>query len=127
MSGFVNKAMIVGRLGKDPHIRNTHRSGIKIVTLTVATCEHWTDASTGMRREHVEWHRVVIMNEALGDVAEKFLRKGAKIYAEGKLMTRRWVDQDGAARATTEINLGRYHGTLTLLDAQEEDGPWPCI
>jgi single-strand DNA-binding protein len=120
MAGSVNKAMIVGCLGKDPQIRNTQRSGIKVVTLTVATRENWKDVRSGTWREHTEWHRVVIMNEALGEIAERFLRKGSKIYAEGKLMTRQWIDQDGVARATTEINLGRYHGALTLLDSQEE-------
>jgi single-strand DNA-binding protein len=122
MAGSVNKAMIVGCLGKDPQMRATQRSGVKVVTLTVATRESWQDKQSGAWREHTEWHRVVIMNEALGELAQRTLRKGAKIYAEGKLMTRQWIDQDGISRTTSEINLGRYHGTLTLLDPQEEDG-----
>ena len=120
MAGSVNKAMIVGCLGKDPLVRTTQRSGIKVVTLTVATRESWQDKQSGAWRDHTEWHRVVIMNEALGEVAQRCLRKGSNIYAEGKLMTRQWIDQDGAARTTTEINLGRYYGTLTLLDPQDE-------
>jgi single-strand DNA-binding protein len=120
MASSVNKATIVGCLGKDPQIRSTQRSGIKVVTLTVATRESWQEKDSGTWREHTEWHRVVIMNEALGEIAQRFLRKGAKIYAEGKLMTRKWIDQDGVPRASTEINLGRYHGALALLDPQED-------
>src|ERR1700722_8061920 len=107
MAGSVNKATIVGCLGKDPLVRITQRSGIKVVTLSVATRASWKDAMSGTWREHTEWHRVVIMNEVLGEVAERFLRQGSRIYAEGKLITRKWIDPDGVARVTTEINLGR--------------------
>ena len=84
--------------------------------MSVATRESWQEKESGVWREHTEWHRVVIMNEALGEMAQRVLRKGTKIYAEGKLMTRKWIDQDGIIRVTTEINVGRYHGTLTLLN-----------
>jgi single-strand DNA-binding protein len=114
--GSVNKVIIVGCLSKSPEIRITQRSGIRVVTLTVATHESWLDQKTGIWKEHTEWHRVVIMNEALGAVAATYLRKGAPVYAEGKLMTRKWTDPEGVARFTTEINLGRHHGTLTLLE-----------
>jgi single-strand DNA-binding protein len=115
--GSVNKAIIVGCLGKNPEIRITQRSGVRVVTLTVATHESWQDPKTGVWKEHTEWHRVVIMNEALGVVAATYLRKGSAIYVEGKLMTRKWTDPEGVARFTTEINLGRHHGRLTLLEA----------
>jgi single-strand DNA-binding protein len=120
MAGSVNKAIIIGCLGKDPQVRHTQRSGIKVVTLSIVTRESWQEKESGLWREHAEWHRVVIMNEALGEMAQRVLRKGTKIYAEGKLMTRKWVDQDGIIRVTTEINLGRYHGALALLNDEED-------
>jgi single-strand DNA-binding protein len=119
--GSVNKAIIVGRLAKDPEIRVTQRSGVRVVTLTLLTLESWQDQKTGTLREHTEWHRVVIMNEALGAAAENELHKGAKIYVEGKLMTRKWTDPSGVTRFTTEINLGRHHGTFMLLAPHEGD------
>jgi single-strand DNA-binding protein len=117
--GSVNKVIIVGCLDKDPEIRITQRSGVKVVTLNVATRESWLDQKSGDWREHTAWHRVVIMNEALGAVAAKNLRKGAQIYVEGKLLTRQWTDPGGVVRFTAEINVGRHHGTLTLLEADQ--------
>ncbi|MGE4480607.1 single-stranded DNA-binding protein [Acidocella sp.] len=115
MAGSVNKVIIVGNLGRDPEVRNT-QSGMKIVNLAVATSESWNDKMSGERKELTEWHRVVIMNDRLGDVAEKYLRKGSKVYLEGKLQTRKWTDQSGQDRYTTEIMIGRFNGELVLLD-----------
>ena len=115
MAGSVNKVILVGNLGKDPEVRNA-QSGLKIVNLTVATSDTWNDKMSGERKEQTEWHRVVIMNDRLGDVAEKYLRKGSKVYLEGKLQTRKWTDQSGQDRYTTEIMLGRFGGELVLLD-----------
>ncbi len=115
MAGSVNKVTIVGNLGRDPEIRNT-QSGMKIVNLAVATSETWNDKASGERKELTEWHRVVIMNDRLADVAEKYLRKGSKLYLEGKLQTRKWTDQSGQERYTTEIMIGRFNGELVLLD-----------
>jgi single-strand DNA-binding protein len=111
----VNKVILVGNLGKDPEVRNA-QSGLKIVNLTVATSDTWNDKMSGERKELTEWHRVVIMNDRLGEVAEKYLRKGSKVYLEGKLQTRKWTDQSGQDRYTTEIMLGRFGGELVLLD-----------
>lgn len=115
MAGSVNKVTIVGNLGRDPEVRNT-QSGMKVVNLAVATSESWNDKASGERKELTEWHRVVIMNERLGEVAEKYLRKGSKVYLEGKLQTRKWTDQSGQERYTTEIMLGRFNGELVMLD-----------
>ena len=115
MAGSVNKVIIVGNLGKDPETRNT-QSGGKIVNLTVATSESWNDKGSGERKERTEWHRVVIFNERLADVADRFLRKGRKVYVEGQLQTRKWTDQSGQERYSTEIVLDRFRGELTLLD-----------
>lgn len=115
MSGSVNKVILVGNLGRDPEVRNA-QSGAKIVNLTVATSESWNDRASGERKERTEWHRVVIFNERLADVAERFLRKGRKVYLEGQLQTRKWTDQSGEDRYTTEIVLDRFRGELTLLD-----------
>jgi single-strand DNA-binding protein len=115
MAGSVNKVVLVGNLGRDPEVRNA-QSGMKIVNLAVATSDSWNDKATGERKEQTEWHRVVIMNERLADVAEKYLRKGSKLYIEGKLQTRKWTDQSGQEKYTTEILLGRFGGELVLLD-----------
>jgi single-strand DNA-binding protein len=115
MAGSVNKVVLVGNLGRDPEVRNA-QSGIKIVNLAVATSESWNDKASGERKEQTEWHRVVIMNERLADVAEKYLRKGSKVYVEGKLQTRKWTDQSGQEKYTTEVLLGRFGGELVLLD-----------
>ncbi|MCQ9157101.1 single-stranded DNA-binding protein [Acidomonas methanolica] len=116
MAGSVNKVILVGNLGKDPEVRNA-QSGSKIVNLTLATSETWNDRNSGERRERTEWHRVVIFNERLAEVAERFLRKGRKVYVEGQLQTRKWTDQSGQERYTTEIVLDRFRGELVLLDS----------
>lgn len=121
MAGSVNKVILVGNLGKDPEVRNG-QNGSKIVTMTLATSESWTDKASGERREKTEWHRIVIFNERLAEVAERFLKKGRKVYLEGSLQTRKWTDQSGQERYTTEIVLDRFRGELTLLDSNREAG-----
>lgn len=116
MAGSVNKVILVGNLGKDPEVRTT-QEGAKIVNLAVATSEQWRDRDTQERKERTEWHRVVIFNEKLADVADKYLRKGAKIYIEGQLQTRKWTDQNGQERYTTEIVVPRFRGEITMLDS----------
>jgi single-strand DNA-binding protein len=117
MAGSVNKVILVGNLGKDPEVRTT-QDGTKIVNLTLATSENWNDRQTGERKERTEWHRVVIFNDRIGDVAERFLKKGSKIYVEGALQTRKWTDQSGAERYSTEVVVGRFKGELTMLDTR---------
>lgn len=117
MAGSVNKVILVGNLGRDPEVRNTN-DGTKVVQLSVATSERWKDRQSGEARERTEWHRVVIFNDRLSDVAERFLRKGSKVYLEGALQTRKWTDQNGQERYTTEVVLGRFRGELTLLDGR---------
>lgn len=114
MAGSVNKVILVGNLGRDPEIRNT-QDGMKVVNLSVATSERWKDRMSGEPRERTEWHRVVIFNENLGRVAEQYLRKGSSVYLEGQLQTRKWTDQQGVEKYTTEVVLGRFRGELTLL------------
>lgn len=121
MAGSVNKVILVGNLGKDPEVRNT-QSGGKVVNLTIATSETWNDRQSGERRERTEWHRVVIFNDRLGDVAERFLRKGRKVYLEGELRTRKWTDQSGQERYTTEVTIDRFRGELVLLDSNRSGG-----
>ncbi|MFT8364393.1 MAG: single-stranded DNA-binding protein [Gluconobacter cerinus] len=121
MAGSVNKVILVGNLGKDPEVRNT-QSGGKVVNLTIATSETWNDRQSGERRERTEWHRVVIFNDRLGDVAERFLRKGRKVYLEGELRTRKWTDQSGQERYTTEVTIDRFRGELVLLDSNRNGG-----
>jgi len=120
MAGSVNKVILVGNMGKDPEVRTT-QDGTKIVHLTLATSENWTDRSSGERKERTEWHRVVIFNDRLGDVAERFLRKGRKVFIEGALQTRKWTDQTGQERYSTEVVLSRYRGDLVLLDSGRGD------
>ncbi len=115
MAGSVNKVTLVGNLGKDPEVRNLP-SGMKVVNFNIATSETWNDKASGERKELTEWHRIVIMNDRLADVAEKYLRKGAKVYLEGKLQTRKWTDQSGQEKYTTEVMLGRFGGELVMLD-----------
>jgi len=117
MAGSVNKVILVGNLGRDPEIRST-QDGMRIAQLSVATSENWRDKNSGERREKTEWHRVVIFNERIVDVAEKYLRKGAKVYVEGQLQTRKWTDQSGQEKYTTEVVLQRFRGELTMLDAR---------
>jgi len=121
MAGSVNKVILIGNLGRDPEIRST-QDGTKVANLSIATSENWRDKSSGERREKTEWHRVVIFNERLVDVAERFLKKGSKVYLEGQLQTRKWTDQSGAEKYTTEVVLQRFRGELTMLDGKGEGG-----
>ena len=114
MAGSINKVTLVGNLGRDPEVRAT-QDGSKIVNLSLATSERWKDRNTGEQRERTEWHRVVIFNENLGRIAEQYLRKGSTCYIEGQLQTRKWTDQQGAEKYTTEVVLQRFRGELTLL------------
>src|SRR6185437_7447879 len=115
MAGSVNKVILVGNLGRDPEIRST-QEGMRIANLNLATSESWRDRVSGERKERTEWHRVVIFNERLVELAQKYLRKGSKIYLEGALQTRKWTDQNGLDRYTTEVVLQRFRGELTMLD-----------
>jgi single-strand DNA-binding protein len=115
MAGSVNKVIIIGKLGQDPEVRSFANGG-KVVNLSVATSDSWKDKSTGERKERTEWHRVAIFNEALGKIAEIYLKKGSTIFIEGQIETRKWQDQSGADRYSTEIVLRQYNSTLTLLD-----------
>lgn len=117
----VNKAIIVGNLGRDPEIRNT-KDGKAIANLTVATSENWKDRNTGEKREKTEWHRVVIFSEGLAKVAERYLRKGSKVYLEGQIQTRKWTDKDGQDRYSTEIVLQGFSATLVMLDGKSDGG-----
>jgi single-strand DNA-binding protein len=121
MAGSVNKVILIGNLGRDPEVRST-QDGMKIVQLSLATSESWKDRASGERRERTEWHRVVIFNERLAEVAEQYLRKGSKIYVEGQLQTRKWQDKEGQDRYTTEVVLGRFRGELTMLDGRGSEG-----
>jgi single-strand DNA-binding protein len=115
MAGSVNKVILVGNLGRDPELRST-QDGTRIANLNLATSESWRDRVSGERKERTEWHRVVIFNERLVEIAEKYLRKGSKIYVEGALQTRKWTDQQNQERYSTEIVLQRFRGELTMLD-----------
>jgi len=121
MSGSVNKVILVGNLGRDPEIR-TLNSGDRVANFSIATSETWRDRNTGERRERTEWHRVVIFNDNLVKVAENYLRKGSKVYIEGALQTRKFQDQSGAERQTTEVVLQKFRGELTMLDGRGEGG-----
>jgi single-strand DNA-binding protein len=121
MAGSVNKVILIGNLGADPETRSM-QDGNKVVNLRIATSENWKDKASGERKEKTEWHRVVIFNERLAEVAEKYLRKGAKVYIEGQLQTRKWTDQSGAEKYTTEVVLGRFRGELTMLDGRSGGG-----
>ncbi|MBI4967720.1 MAG: single-stranded DNA-binding protein [Rhodospirillales bacterium] len=121
MAGSVNKVILVGNLGRDPEVRNS-QDGAKIVTLNLATSESWKDKSSGERKEKTEWHRVVLFNPNLADIAERYLKKGSKVYVEGQLQTRKWTDKDGQERYTTEVVIGRFKGELTLLDGRGGGG-----
>ena len=121
MAGSVNKVILVGNLGKDPEVRRM-TSGEPVVNLSVATSESWRDKASGERKEKTEWHRVVIFNKNLAEVAEKYLRKGSKVYVEGQLQTRKWTDKDGAEKYSTEVVLTRFRGDLVMLDARGEGG-----
>ncbi len=121
MSGSVNKVTLVGNLGRDPEIR-AMQNGDKIVQLSIATSDRWKDKNSGEQRERTEWHRVVIFNDALGKIAEQYLKKGSTVYLEGQLQTRKWTDQQsGQEKYTTEVVLQRYRGELTLLGSRPEN------
>ena len=123
MAGSINKVILVGNLGRDPELRST-QDGMRIANLAIATSESWRDRVSGERKERTEWHRVVIFNERLAEIAEKYLKKGSKIYVEGALQTRKWTDNSGQERYTTEVVLQRFRGELTMLDgARGAGGP----
>ena len=119
MAGSINKVILIGNLGRDPEVRST-QDGTRVANFTLATNETWRDRESGERRERTEWHRIVIFNERLVDVAEKYLRKGSKIYLEGQIQTRKWTDQSGQERYTTAVVLQRFRGELTMLDTRGE-------
>jgi single-strand DNA-binding protein len=121
MAGSVNKVILVGNLGKDPEIRRT-QDGRPIANLSLATSESWRDKATGERKEKTEWHRVVIFNEGLCKVAEQYLKKGAKVYIEGQLQTRKWTDQAGVEKYSTEVVLQGFNSNLTMLDGRSGGG-----
>ena len=121
MAGSVNKVILVGNLGRDPEIR-TLSSGDRVANLNLATSETWRDRTSGERKEKTEWHRVVIFNDNLVKVAEQYLRKGSKIYLEGSIQTRKWADQSGVEKFSTEIVLQKFRGELTMLDGKGEGG-----
>lgn len=120
MAGSINKVMLVGNLGADPKVANTS-NGNKIVNLSVATSDNWKDKLTGEKKSRTEWHRVVIFNPQLADIADKYLRKGSKVYVEGQLQTRKWEDQGGVERYSTEVVLQNFGGTLVLLDGRDDN------
>lgn len=122
MAGSINKVILVGNLGADPKVSNTS-NGAKIVNLNIATSDTWKDKATGERKDRTEWHRVVIFNPQLADIAEKYLRKGSKVYLEGQLQTRKWEDNTGAERYSTEVVLQNFSGTLVLLDSRGDGAP----
>ena len=121
MAGSVNKVILVGNLGRDPEIR-TLNSGDRVANLRIATSETWRDKSSGERKEKTEWHRVVIFNDNLVKVAESYLKKGAKVYLEGSIQTRKWTDQQGVEKFSTEVVLQKFRGELTMLDGRGEGG-----
>ena len=121
MAGSINKVILIGNLGRDPEVR-TFQNGGKVCNLRIATSETWKDRNTGERRERTEWHQVAIFNENLARLAEQYLRKGSKVYVEGKLETRKWQDQSGQDRYSTEVVLRPYGGELTFLDSREGGG-----
>ena len=123
MAGSLNKVTLIGNLGKDPESR-TMQKGSKVVSFSLATTESWKDKNSGERQERTQWHNIVIFNEQIGGTAERYLKKGAKIYLEGQLETRKWQDKDGNDKWTTEVVLRPYRGELTMLDSRRgDDGP----
>ncbi len=121
MSGSLNKVCLIGNVGKDPEIRHT-QSGGKIANLTVATSETWKDKQSGEKKEKTEWHRVVVFDERLADIIERYVTKGTKLYLEGALQTRKWTDNQGVDKYTTEVVLQRFSGVLTLLGGGQASG-----
>ncbi len=121
MAGSVNKVILIGNLGQDPDIRRT-QDGRPIANFSIATSESWRDKNTGERREKTEWHRIVCFNEGLCKVIEQYVKKGSKVYVEGQLQTRKWQDQSGQDKYTTEVVLQGFNGTLTMLDSRNSEG-----
>ena len=121
MAGSVNKVILIGNVGKDPEVRQS-ADGRKIVNLTLATSDTWKDKNSGAKQEKTEWHRIVIFNQGLADIAERYVKKGSKLYVEGALQTRKWTDNAGQERYTTEVVLGAFRGEMTLLDSRNADG-----
>ena len=117
MAGSVNKVILVGNLGRDPEICTTS-NGCKLANFSIATSESWRDKASGERKEKTEWHRIVIFNDKLADLAEKYLRKGSKVYVEGQLQTRKWQDQSGVEKYTTEVVISNFNGNFTMLDGK---------
>ena len=126
MAGSVNKVILVGNLGADPDVRST-KDGRPVVNLSVATSENWRDKNSGERREKTEWHRVVIFSEGLCRIAEQYLKKGSKVYLEGQLQTRKWQDDNGNDRYTTEVVLQNYGGVMTMLDTRNSGGDFQAV
>jgi single-strand DNA-binding protein len=122
MAGSVNKVILVGNLGRDPEVRVMQQSGGRVVSFSIATSETWNDRASGERKEKTQWHRIAIFNEKLGEIAEKYLRKGSKVYVEGQLESRKYTDKDGVERETFEVVIGRFKGELTLLDGRQGGG-----
>ncbi len=121
MAGSVNKVILIGNLGRDPEAR-TMQNGGKVVSFSIATSESWNDKSSGERKDKTQWHRIAIFNEKLGEIAEKYLKKGSTVYVEGTLESRKYTDKDGQERETTEVVLGRFRGELTLLGGRNSEG-----
>ena len=121
MAGSVNKVILLGNLGRNPEVRSS-QDGSKIVSFSVATTESWKDKLSGERKDRTEWHRVVVFNQNLADICEKYLQKGSKVYIEGQLQTRKWQDKDGVERYTTEVVIPRFRGELALLDSRGSAG-----
>jgi single-strand DNA-binding protein len=121
MAGSVNKVILVGNLGKDPEVRSFQNGG-RVASFSIATSENWKDKATGERKEKTEWHRISVMNDNLVGVCERYLKKGAKVYIEGQLETRKWTDKDGQEKYTTEVVLRPYRGELTMLDSKGGSG-----
>lgn len=121
MAGSVNKVILVGNLGRDPEVR-AMQSGDKVVNLSIATSESWKDKATGEKKERTEWHRVVVFNQGIATVCERYLKKGAKVYIEGQLETRKWTDKDGLEKYSTEVVLRPFRGELTMLDSRGGEG-----
>jgi len=121
MAGSVNKVILVGNLGRDPEVRFSQNNA-KIVNMSIATSENWKDRQTGERREKTEWHRVVVFDERIADTCEKYLKKGAKVYLEGTLQTRKWTGNDGIEKYTTEVVIPRFNGVMTMLDTRGGGG-----
>lgn len=121
MAGSLNRVTLIGNVGKDPEIRSV-QSG-RIANLTLATSETWNDKASGERKEKTEWHKIAIFNDRVVDVVEKYVKKGSKIYVEGALTTRKWIDKDGRDQYTTEINIGKFNGNILLLDGRASDAP----